>query len=159
MGQIPNFFRKSEKGEDYNNSDLYNQEPCLASLRWLGRLPDLFRHQLVAGKLIFILLLPLSLLFSGIVLDEPQILGTCNGCYGSRLLFPCHPNHGKVVQSLHTIDMSNACHTSMINSPKSHCHNQKNLSKCDIFYHYHFQFVPLSELVKEEEFFSMVARE
>ena len=34
--------------------------------------------------------------WSGIVLDEPQILGTCNGCYGSRLLFPCHPNHGKV---------------------------------------------------------------
>ena len=27
------------------------QEPCLASLRWLGRLPDLFRHQLVAGIL------------------------------------------------------------------------------------------------------------
>ena len=40
--------------------------------------------------------------WSGIVLDEPQILGTCNGCFGSRLLFPCHPNHGKV--------SSNNCH-------------------------------------------------
>ena len=57
--KFPTFFRKPEKGENYNNSDLCNQEPCLASLRWLGRLPDLFRHQLVAGRLIFILPFPL----------------------------------------------------------------------------------------------------
>ena len=62
--KFPTFFRKPEKGENYNNSDLCNQEPCLASLRWLGRLPDLFRHQLVAGRLIFILLFPYSLSYS-----------------------------------------------------------------------------------------------
>jgi len=75
------------------------EEPVLASVRWLGRLPDLFHHQMVAG----------------LFLDEPQILGTCNGSFANRKLFHCHPNHGK--------------------------------------------FVPLAELVKEEDFFNMLARQ
>ena len=46
----------SRRGGDYYHFEEYvmidnAQEPCLASLRWLGRLPDLFRHQLVAGIL------------------------------------------------------------------------------------------------------------
>eukprot|EP00092_Neocalanus_flemingeri_P006993 GFUD01007550.1.p1 GENE.GFUD01007550.1~~GFUD01007550.1.p1 ORF type:complete len:926 (+),score=211.08 GFUD01007550.1:283-3060(+) len=74
-------------------------DPVLASVRWLGRLPELYHHQMVAG----------------VLLDEPQILGTSNGSYGNRHLFHCHPHHGK--------------------------------------------FVPISELVKEEEFFNILARQ
>ena len=39
------------------------EEPVLANVKWLGRMPDMFNHQMVAG----------------IELDEPQILGTSNG--------------------------------------------------------------------------------
>ena len=93
------------------------EEPVLASVRWLGRIPDLFHHQMVAG--LFLVSphnVPKCPPISTVCLfqDEPQILGTCNGSYANRSLFHCHPNHGK--------------------------------------------FVPLAELVKEEEFFNMLAR-
>jgi len=57
------------------------EEPHLATVRWLGRIPDIFQHQMVAG----------------ISLDEPQILGTTNGSIGGRKYFQCHKNHGKFV--------------------------------------------------------------
>ena len=65
-----------------------SQEPCLASLRWLGRLPDLFRHQLVAGKLsnylsFFFFFLPDLFLIAGDLLIIRGVL--------IKLASPPHP--------------------------------------------------------------------
>ena len=121
MEQIPNFFSENPKRERIITIPTFViRSPALPLFAGWGVSQTYFAINLwpVDSSLFFFSLF--SFLFSGIVLDEPQILGTCNGCYGSRLLFPCHPNHGKVVQSLHTIDKSNTCHTSIIDSLKSH---------------------------------------
>ena len=74
----------------------------------------------------------------------------------------CHPNHGNVLKSSYPWKGLKIFAIFIMERGWNHCHpNHLHWHGVLDLYLWHFfpQFVPLSELVKEEEFFSMVARE